>query len=46
MESNPEEQKEINRKFFTNELKLFGKYPYSESVKDITLSDLMSLKFS
>ena len=27
-----EEQKELNRQFFANELKLFGKYPYSEEV--------------
>ena len=32
-----EEKKELNRKFFQNELKLFGKYPYSEAVKDVTL---------
>ena len=38
-----EEKKELNRKFFENELKLFGKYPYSEEVKDVTLSDLMAI---
>ena len=38
-----EEKKELNRKFFQNELKLFGKYPYSEAVKDVTLSDLMAI---
>ena len=44
MEKEKEEQpKELNRIFFQNELKLFGKYPYSEGVKDITLSDLMAI---
>ena len=38
-----EQPKELNRIFFQNELKLFGKYPYSEGVKDITLSDLMAI---
>ena len=38
-----EPKKELNRQFFQNELKLFGKYPYSEKVKDITLSDLMAI---
>ena len=38
-----EEQPELNRKFFANELKLFGKYPYSEEVKDVTLAELMSI---
>ena len=46
MEDKPEEQKELNRKFFANELKLFGMYPYSESVKDITLSELMAINTS
>lgn len=40
VEENP---KELNRKFFANELKLFGKYTYSEEVKDITLAELMSV---
>ena len=38
-----EPKKELNRQFFKNELKLFGKYPYSEEVKDVTLSDLMAI---
>ena len=38
-----QEQTELNRQFFANELKLFGKYPYSEEVKDVTLSDLMAI---
>ena len=38
-----EPKKELNRQFFQNELKLFGKYPYSEKVTDITLSDLMAI---
>ena len=46
MEENKEEKKELNRKFFANELKLFGKYPYSEAVKDVTLSDLMAINTS
>ena len=33
--------KELNRQFFQTELKLFGKYPYSKKVTDITLSELM-----
>ena len=41
-----EQPKELNRKFFANELKLFGKYPYSESVKDVTLSVLMLINLS
>ena len=42
----PEEQQELNRQFFANELKLFGKYQYSEEVKDVTLSDLMAINSS
>ena len=38
-----EPKKELNRQFFKNELKLFGKYPYSEEVKDVTLSELMAI---
>ena len=38
-----EEKKELNRKFFQSELKLFGKKPYSEEVKDVTLADLMAI---
>ena len=44
MAENVDEQaKELNRQFFANELKLFGKYPYSEEVKDVTLADLMAI---
>ena len=44
MAENVEEApKELNRQFFANELKLFGKYQYSEEVKDVTLSDLMAI---
>ena len=44
MEQQPaEEQKELNRQFFANELKLFGKYSYSEVVKDVALADLMAI---
>ena len=39
----PEEKPELNRQFFANKLKLFGKYPYSEEVKDANLSDLMAI---
>ena len=47
MEQPQEEQKqELNRQFFANELKLFGKYPYSEEVKDVTLADLMAINTS
>ena len=41
-----EEKQELNRQFFANELKLFGKYPYSEEVKDVTLSELMAINSS
>ena len=41
-----EEKQELNRQFFANELKLFGKYPYSEEVKDVTLADLMAINTS
>ena len=41
-----EQPKDLNRKFFANELKLFGKYPYSESVTDVTLSELMAINSS
>ena len=37
------EQAALKRQFFANELKLFGKYEYSEDVKDVTLADLMSI---
>ena len=43
MEQPAEEVNELNRQFFANELKLFGKYPYSEEVKDVTLADLMAI---
>ena len=47
MVDNAEEaQPELNRQFFANELKLFGKYPYSEEVKDVTLADLMAINTS
>ena len=47
MAENQEEQKqELNKQFFANELKLFGKYPYSEEVKIVTLADLMSINTS
>ena len=47
MAENVEEaQPELNRQFFANELKLFGKYPYSEEVKDVTLADLMAINTS
>ena len=47
MAENVDEQaKELNRQFFANELKLFGKYPYSEEVKDVTLADLMAINSS
>ena len=47
MAENVEEApKELNRQFFANELKLFGKYPYSEEVKDVTLADLMAINTS
>ena len=42
-ENKEQEQPELNRQFFSNELKLFGKYPYSEEVKDVTLADLMAI---
>ena len=42
-ENKEQEPQELNRQFFANELKLFGKYPYSEEVKDVTLSDLMAI---
>lgn len=42
-EKQVEEEKNINRQFFANELKLFGKYPYSEAVKDVTLAELISI---
>ena len=45
-ESQEEEKQELNRQFFSNELKLFGKYPYSEEVKDVTLADLMAINSS
>ena len=38
-----EENAPLKRQFFANELKLFGKYEYSEDVKDVTLADLMSI---
>ena len=41
-----EKKQELNRQFFANELKLFGKYPYSEEVKDVTLADLMAINTS
>ena len=40
------EQAPLKRQFFANELKLFGKYEYSEDVKDVTLADLMSINTS
>ena len=44
MEQQPEEEKqELNRQFFANELKLFGKFPYSEAVEDFSLNDLMAI---
>ena len=46
MEAQEEEKQELNRQFFANELKLFGKYQYSEEVKDVTLADLMSINTS
>ena len=46
VENAEEAPNELNRQFFANELKLFGKYPYSEEVKDVTLSDLMSINNS
>ena len=45
-ENKEQEQQELNRQFFANELKLFGKYPYSEEVKDVTLADLMAINTS
>ena len=42
----PEEPQELKRQFFANELKLFGKYPYSEEVKDVTLYELMAINSS
>ena len=45
-ENKEQEQNELNRQFFANELKLFGKYPYSEEVKDVTLADLMAINTS
>lgn len=45
-EKQPEEVKEVKRQFFANEIKLFGKYPYSEGVKDMTLADLISINTS
>ena len=41
-----EEKQELNRQFFANELKLFGKYPYSKEVKDVTLADLIAINTS
>ena len=38
-----EEEQKINRQFFANELKLFGKFPYSEAVEDFSLNDLMAI---
>ena len=46
MEQPAEEVNELNRQFFANELQLFGKYPYSEEVKDVTLADLMAINSS
>ena len=36
----------IKYEILANELKLFGKYPYSEEVKDVTLVDLMAINSS
>ena len=46
VENAEEAPNELNRQFFANELKLFGKYPYSEEVKDVTLADLMAINTS
>ena len=45
---NLEEQKaEFSRQiFFKWAIKLFGKYPYSEKVKDVNLSDLTTINSS
>jgi small subunit ribosomal protein S5e len=38
-----EAPKEINRKFFSNEIKLFGQYEYNTDVKDISLTELIAI---
>ena len=38
-----EEKQELNHQFFANKLKLFGKYLYSEELKDLILDYLISI---
>ena len=46
-ENNDQIQKEeLKKQFFKNELKLFSKYPYSESINEISLNELMSINTS
>ncbi len=42
----PIQKEELKRQFFENELKLFGKYPYSESVNEISVTELMAINTS
>ena len=39
----PPQKEELKRQFFENELKLFGKYPYSESVNEMSVIELMAI---
>ena len=46
-ENNEQIQKEeLKRQFFENELKLFTKYPYSESINELSVNELMSINTS
>ena len=40
------EKKEMQTKFFANEVSLFGKYKYDVEVKDISLTDLIAVNSS
>ena len=39
----PVQKEELKRQFFENELKLFGKYPYTEAVNEISVQELMAI---
>jgi len=46
MDIQTEEKKEINTKFFDQEIKLFGTYQYNCSIEDISLTELIAVNSS